>query len=128
METVKTAICCLMAIAFIGCSAKQPDTQVLRVRCNVEDTILKVNGDKYACPGEVSVRRNSKVTVEGYKDGYDKYYKEIDHHLSSSAKLDIVGTAIMFFPVFGLMSAGAWDLDETDVNVVLTEIKDTPKK
>ena len=123
MKQMKTIICSVMVICMFGCSAFRPNNQTIKISCNVEDTTLKVNGDKYECPNEVSVRRDSKVTVEGFKNGYDKYYKQIDYHFSSSAKWDLVGTAFLIFPVFGLMYPGAWDLDTTEIKVVLTKNK-----
>jgi hypothetical protein len=96
--------------------------QTLKINCNVPGTILKVNGDTYNCPGEVAVRRDSKATIEAYKEGYDKYYKQIDYHLSSTAKADVVGTAFLFFPVFGLLTPGAWDLDQTEINITLNKL------
>ena len=121
MKIGKRIMCYALVITMAGCSAFRPDKQTVKINCNVPETILKINGDTYKCPNEVNMRRNSKVIVEAYKEGYDKYYKQIDYHLSSSAKMDIVGTCIIFFPVFGLLSAGAWDLDETEVNVVLNK-------
>lgn len=118
---MRKLLCLLMAITIAGCSAFRPNKQTVKIDCNVSGTILKVNGDSYDCPSDVDVRRDSKVIVEGYKEGYDRYYKQIDYHFSSTAKLDLVGTAFLFFPVFGLMFPGAWDLDETEINVVLNQ-------
>lgn len=110
-----------LTIIISGCSTFQPDKQTLKINCTPPDVILKVDGDKYNCPCEVSVRRDKKIQVEAYKDGYDKYSKLIDYHLSSSAKWDALGTVCWFFPVFGFLSPGAWDLDETEINVVLNK-------
>ncbi len=70
----------------------------------------------------MNVRRDKKVQIEAYKTGYDRYLKSIDYYLSSSAKWDVVGTVCWFFPVFGLLTPGAWDLDETEIRVVLNEL------
>lgn len=123
MKIVKRMLCILLSASLIACSAFRPSNETLRINCNVPETTLKVNGDKYKCPGEVKVRRDSKVTVEGSKEGYDTYNKLIDYHLSSTAKLDIVGTCLFFFPIIGLAFPGAWDLDETTINVVLDKNK-----
>ena len=111
-----------LAILIAGCSTFQPDKQTLKINCNPQDAILKVDGDQYNCPGEISVRRDKKIQVEAYKIGYDRYTKLIDYHLSTSAKWDAVGTIVWFFPVFGFISPGAWDLDETEINVVLNKL------
>ena len=41
--------------------------------------------------------------------------------MSETAYLDIVGTCIFLLPVFGLMTPGARDLDETDIHVILVK-------
>jgi hypothetical protein len=58
------------------------------------------------------VRRDAKLSIEAKKDGYEPYAKTVDYHFSSSGKADAVGV-LVFFPVFGLMFPGAWDLDQT---------------
>ena len=116
-KMVLTALIIFMA----GCSTMQPDKQTLKINCN-PDVILKVNGDRYDCPAMVDVRRDKTVVVEATQPGYDNYRKEIGCHLSSQAKADAVGTAFLLFPVFGLLSAGAWDLDETEINIVLNRL------
>lgn len=118
---IKIVLMVLAICIFSGCSMFQPEKQALKISCNIPDTILKVDGDQHNCPAEVSVRRDKKIQIEAYKTGYDKYSKLIDYHLSSSAKWDAVGTVVWFFPVFGFLSPGAWDLDETEINVVLNK-------
>jgi len=114
----------ILAFLAVGCSAMKPHTQALKITCNVPDAIVKVNGDRVDVPGEIQVRRNSDgVLIEGYKEGYDRYNKTIYSHMSETAIADIVGTAVFLLPVFGLMSPGAWDLDQTEVHVVLNEVK-----
>lgn len=122
MNVKKKVALTVVAILISGCSTFQPVKETLKINCNPSDIILKVDGDQYRCPGEISVRRDKKIQIEAYKDGYDRYSKLIDYHLSSSAKWDAVGTVVWFFPVFGFFSPGAWDLDETEVNVVLNKL------
>jgi len=120
--TIKMVLTVLAICFTSGCSMFQPDKQTLKISCNIPDTILKVDGDQHKCPTEVNVRRDKKIQIEAYKTGYDRYLKSIDYHLSSSAKWDAVGTICWFFPVFGLLSPGAWNLDETEINVVLNKV------
>lgn len=105
-----------------ACSTFQPENQTLQIKCDPNDIILKVNGDTQQCPCSINIRRDRKILVEGYKAGYTAYSKTIDYHLSKSAKLDAVGTVFLFFPIFGLLSPGAWDLDETQVSVVINKL------
>lgn len=119
---IKKMILAALVIMTAGCSTFQPDKQALKINCNIPETTLKVDGDQYSCPSIVNVRRDKKIQIEAYKTGYDRYSKTIDYHLSSSAKWDAVGTVCWFFPVFGLLSPGAWDLDETEISVVLNKL------
>ena len=118
------SLCILViGVLLLGCSATRPNKQTLKINCNIPGTIVRVNGDMCECPGQIDVRRDSKVMIEAYKDGYDRFTKTVNYHLSSTAKADIVGTVFLFFPVFGMLSPGAWDLDQTEVEVILNEIK-----
>ncbi len=119
---IRKNILAAFVILTTGCSMAQPTNQTLQINCNVPDTVLRVNGDQYACPSVVSVRRDKEIPIEAYKDGYDRYSKLVKCHLSPSAKMDIVGTCLWFFPIIGLAYPGAWDLDETEINVVLNKL------
>jgi hypothetical protein len=116
---MKTQI--MLCLLLSACSAALPSKQTLSINCT-PGVILKVNGDKYDCPAKVDVRRNKTTIVEATAPGYDNFRKEIGYHLSPAAAADAVGTAFLFFPVFGLLAPGAWDLDETEINVVLNKL------
>ena len=117
----KSKMVFLSLFLLTGCSATRPDKQTLNINCNPE-VILKVNGDRFPCPAKVDVRRDKIAIVEATQPGFDNYRKEIGYHLSSQAKADAVGTAFLFFPVFGLLAPGAWDLDETEINLILNKL------
>ncbi|MFH2060477.1 MAG: hypothetical protein ABIJ59_16460 [Pseudomonadota bacterium] len=119
---LKSKMIFLSFLLLAGCSTIRPDMQTLNINCN-PDVILKVNGDRYDCPAKVDVRRDKTAIIEATQPGYDHYLKMIGCHLSVQAKADVVGTAFLFFPVFGLLAPGAWDLDETEVNVILYKLE-----
>lgn len=112
----------MLLVILSGCSLFRADKQAINIHCNQDGVTLKVDGDTKVCPISVEVRRDKKIFVEAYKNGHDKYSKTIDYHLSTSGKWDVGGTFLFFFPVFGLVSPGAWDLDETEINVVLNKL------
>jgi hypothetical protein len=87
--------------------------------CKPPDITLKINGDRYECPAKLDVRRNRTILIEASKEGCEPYKKMVDYHFSASGIADVVGTALIFFPVFGLLFPGAWDLDQTEFNVEL---------
>jgi len=117
-------ILAIIMFSIQGCSALKPNTQLISVTCTPPDIILKINGDRQNCPAKVEVRRDSKMFIEAKKEGYDPFTKTVDYHLSDSGKADAVGLFVLFFPVFGLLTPGAWDLDQTDFNIVLYPLND----
>lgn len=121
-RSIFTLVFALLVFLAVGCSAMRPHTQTLKVTCNVPDAIVKVNGDRVYPPCDISVRRDTYgILIEGHKEGYDRFEKTVHSHRSATHTADVIGTAIFLIPVFGLMSPGAWDLDQTEVHVILNE-------
>lgn len=110
-----------------GCSAFKSNTQTVSVTCSQPVTLLRINGDSYSCPAKVDVRRNRPYTVEANLDGYRPYSKTVDFHFSTTAKIDVVLIPFTFFSCFGLIFPGAWDLDQTEVNVELYPVEQVKK-
>ena len=110
----------VLLTAMIGCSAFRTSTQTLSIRCSEPDAYVSVNGDKIIPPAKVDVRRNSKVMIEAKKSGFIPYSKQISYHINETGILDAVGIAFTFFSVFGLLTPGAWSLNETDINIELS--------
>ena len=112
----------IMAVLLAGCSFSQPATQKVSFNCDQPLTTLVVNGKKQPeCPITIEVICNNRMLVEAHKDGYDQYKTEIGYHLNGYGTADIVGTAFLFFPVFGVLASGAYDLDQDKVDIVLTK-------
>ncbi len=109
----------IVAVVASGCSLARPDKQTINITCSQQDLVVKVNGDRVTCPSKVDVRRDSKVVFEATKEGHETFSKTIDYHLSTAGKWDVVGTLCLLVPVVGLMSPGAWDLDQTDFSIQL---------
>lgn len=118
---MKKIIIFVVLLCFLGCSATRPSTQPVKFTCDQKDVTLVVNGKRYDCPITIEAERNRELSVEGYKDGYLPYKRVISYHRSDTAILDIIGTALFLLPVFGLMSAGSKDLDETDIHIILVK-------
>jgi hypothetical protein len=119
---MKNLLLLFVVLNLTACSSFRADTQSITLNCPVPGTTVKVNGDRRECPGIAEARRDKPVTVEGYKAGYDRYFKSIGTHMSTAAKWDLLGTISWGIPIFGLFSAGAYDLDETQVNIDLHEL------
>jgi hypothetical protein len=114
----------MVFVVFItqGCSTLKSSTQQINITCTpTEGVTLIVNGQKQKqCPIQMDVPRNQKLQIEAAKDNYLPYNKTVDHHLSTTAKLDMAGICVTFFSGFGLLAPGAWDLDETSIDIVLS--------
>ena len=113
-------ILCVSILAVTsGCSAFRSHNQTLNISSVPPGADVSVNGMTYKTPAQVSVERDESVGIQCYKSGYVPYSRTIDKHLSTTGILDIIGTCIFIIPVIGLFTPGAFDLDETNVNIVL---------
>lgn len=118
----RSALLCAAASAALfgpGCSAFRASTQIVNVSCVPQDAIVTVNGHRASMPAQISVRRDRDLSVQAHKQGHAPYQRTIGHHLNGTGALDAVGTLLVLVPGIGLLTPGAWSLDETDVAVTL---------
>lgn len=111
-----------LAVMVAGCSAAKSNTQTISVMCKQTDVTVKINGDRYNCPVKAEARRDSKMLIEATKNGYEPFSKTVDFHRSNAGIADTIGICFFFFPVFGLLTPGAWDLDQTEFNIDLKQL------
>jgi hypothetical protein len=109
----------VLLAASTGCSVFKSHMQTVNINCTPPDSVLMVNGEKYASPAQISVKRNKDVSIECFKDGYAPYRSKIFHHLNETGNLDIIGGCLFLVPLVGVFSPGAWSLDQTDVEISL---------
>ncbi|HIJ86844.1 MAG TPA: hypothetical protein HPP97_04065 [Desulfuromonadales bacterium] len=119
MKKVFALITLISFVTLQGCSAFKDSTQTVNIQCAEPGTILQVNGQNRTCPTQIEAKRNRDLSIQAHKTGYTSYMRTIGHHFSSTGALDAVGTLLIILPVVGLFTAGAWDLDETDIMVQL---------
>lgn len=108
-----------IALCVPGCSAFRASTQTVNVSCVPQDAIVTVNGGRVTAPAQVVARRDRDLSVQAHKQGYAPYQRTVGHHLNGTGALDAVGTLLVLVPGIGLLTPGAWSLDETDVSVTL---------
>lgn len=108
-----------IALCGPGCSAFRASTQTVNVSCVPQDAIVTVNGVRVTAPAQVVARRDRDLSVQAHKHGYAPYQRTVGHHLNGTGALDAVGTLLVLVPGIGLLTPGAWSLDETDVAVTL---------
>jgi hypothetical protein len=123
MKALMSIMISISLLMLTACSAFRPSTQMINLRCSEPDAICTVNGQRYTAPASISVNRNRDVSIQCYKEGYVPSIRTIGNHLSTAAVLDIVGTVLILVPAVGLLTPGAWDLDETNVSMQLYPFK-----
>lgn len=110
-----------LSIAVSGCSTLAPKTQTVSAVCSESDATLQINGQVYEGKAQVEARKNKTVSIMCTKPGYFPAQKTIDYSLSGTGVADIIGTVLLLVPGIGLFTAGAWKLDETNVNVLMVK-------
>jgi hypothetical protein len=78
---------------------------------------MVITGKTEQNPATTDVPRNRDFSVRCHKDGYQIASKVVGHHLNETGILDIIGGIIILIPALGLLSPGAWSVDETAVTV-----------
>lgn len=116
-RVAKVLVALIVVTSLLGCSLFRSSTQKINVRCSEQNAKLFINGNQEQNPATTDVKRNRDYSVQCHKDGYQVASKVVGHHMNETGILDIIGGVLILFPALGLLSAGAWSLDETDVNV-----------
>jgi hypothetical protein len=94
---------------------------MINIKCVPErDVILTINGKISNCPIAMEVERDKDLLVQAHKDGFKPYERTIKHQLSATGKLDTLGFILILVPGLGLLTPGAWDLEELDINIIMT--------
>ena len=104
-------------IGLSGCSAFRAKTQVVSATCSEQDAVLQINDRMFRGSGQAAVQRNKGVLVTCLKPGFFPAQKYIEHSMSYAGMADFIGTLLIIAPVYGLFTPGAYDLDETSVNL-----------
>jgi hypothetical protein len=104
-----------------ACSAFLPKTQTTDVTCSPEGAVVVVNGQRYKSPAQFEAKRNRDLSIQCRKEGYETAQRTVGHHFNATGVLDVVGTVLYLLPGIGLLTPGAYSLDETNVNIELFE-------
>lgn len=113
---LKRLVTCFSITLIVGCSLGNPYLQRLSISSTEPDTEIWVNGQSIGkTPALVDVARDRNVSILARKEGFETGTRSIGTHFSEEGKLDILGTILFALPVVGLLSPGAWTLDETDI-------------
>ncbi|MFH0954341.1 MAG: PEGA domain-containing protein [Verrucomicrobiota bacterium] len=118
---------CLIAAA--GCSALRGTTQVITIKTSVSDADIYVNGNQVGkSPVSTEVARNRDTSIIARKQGYEPAARTIGNHFNETGALDAVGFILCLFPGIGLLTPGAWSVDDTDIMIQMFPIVDPYKQ
>jgi len=121
MKKISLVMALWILFLTVGCSAFKPSTQTLSITCSDPDAVLLVDGQAYPLPAQIPVARNRDHSIQCYKEGHYPYNHTIGHHFSGSGVADLIGLCCILVPGFGLLTPGAWDLDQTDIFITLVD-------
>ena len=110
----------VMAAAFLmlstnACSFLGPKTDEINIQSSPREVEVIVNNESMTTPCTITVPRNKGVSILAIKEGYIDERKKVGYTLSPYGIMDIVGTLVIFVPVIGLISPGAYEHEEHNV-------------
>ena len=108
-----------------ACSFFARGEQIVAVTVTPSDATVIANGAEYRMlsPMYLSVPTRDALLITAYKPGYRTAYYAADSELSSTGKLDALGS-IFILPAAGLLSNGAWRFTESNVVINLQPLPD----
>lgn len=103
-----------------GCSIFNKGRQIITVTTDPPDSRLIINGIEYpaSSPQFVEVTPSREVLITAYKPYYRTRLYVVDYHLNDTGKIDAWG-GMLLFPLIGLMTNGAWELEENNIYLKL---------
>ena len=113
----------LLSMALLsGCSTLKTNRYTdVTVQCEPEGAIAQVNAEHKVSPATFSVVTNKDIEVSCQKPGYITSSKKVRTHLTTAGVLDAIGGFLFFVPAIGLITPGAWDLNETSFHMALVQ-------
>ena len=108
-----------------GCSFLARGEQIVSVTVTPSDAAVIANGAEYhlLSPMFIEVPTRDALLITAYKPGYRTAYYAADSELSSTGKLDALGS-IFILPAVGLLSNGAWRFTESNIVINLQPLPD----
>lgn len=123
--TLLTVFAALILTLASGCSFFARGEQIIAVTVTPSDAAVIANGAEYhmLSPMYMSVPTRDALLITAYKPGYRTAYYAADSELSSTGKLDALGS-IFILPAAGLLTNGAWRFTESNVVINLQPLPD----
>ncbi|WP_290579584.1 hypothetical protein [Ketobacter sp.] len=122
LRSPASLICCFL---FAGCSTfKQNHYTDVSVLCEPDGAIASVNDEHKPSPATFSVVTNKDIDVSCQMPGYMTSTKKVRTHITTTGVLDAIGGFLFLVPAIGLISPGAWALNEEEFKMVLVKEPD----
>jgi hypothetical protein len=113
------SVCVVLSIT-TGCSLFVPARQMINIESSEPQAKVWINGlYQGETPVQSRVLRNHNILLLVKKEGFETQKKFVECHFNTTGVLDIVGTCCFLLPLLGVVSPGAYSLDETDFQVHL---------
>ncbi|MBU1863645.1 MAG: hypothetical protein KKH94_08295 [Candidatus Omnitrophica bacterium] len=105
-----------------GCSLFVEPTQMITVTASEKDADIYIEGIIVG-QGTVSksVASNRAISVMAWREGYRPAVQTVRRKMSKAGILDTIGGHFFLIPYVGLLAAGAWELQETDISLRLSK-------
>ena len=126
MKYTLLAVFAAFVLAFTsGCSFFARGEQIVSVTVTPSDASVIANGAEYhmLSPMYIEVPTRDALLITAYKPGYRTAYYAADSELSSTGRLDALGS-IFILPAAGLLTNGAWRFTESNIVINLQPLPD----
>ncbi len=110
----------LLLITVCGCSFFAPYKQSINIDGTPADATVVVNGTKYVAPVKIDVPRNKNLSIIIHKEGFNVQKINSGYSLSAIGAVDAAGCWLLLLPGIGLLSPGAWELNEDNFYYTLS--------
>ena len=107
----------LLSMTLIGCSTVVPPTQLVTIAASEPDANIFVNGRQVENPAKIRAKRKNSLSIEAQKPGFHVATRTVRPTISTTGVADIIGFFIILLPGIGMLTPGAWRLEETDIHL-----------
>ena len=105
----------VLSIGNISCSLGVGSNQTVTVSSNVPAKIIANGTPVGTTPVSFDAKRAKSLALIATASGYTQSVKTVDRQFSQTGMLDAVGGLFLLVPWIGLVTDGAWELEENNV-------------
>ncbi len=100
----------------------------VRIEASEPQAEITANGEALGpSPVRAFVARNQPLLVTARKEGFETAVVRVPYRLSNTGFADAVGAFICLFPGLGLLTPGAWVLEQEYIFVPMTRATPAPR-